>query len=252
MPPPAAPIAAAARAALRTSRSAISSSVMPGKCWRSVSRDRIGRCGTTSPTASATQRIAAFGLNVSETPRLRSWPARRPRSRRRSLASRSDSASRAMDPAIAAASGVVATSWATRPGAGPAPSAGQFAGVGVAPGAVAGGGVRRGVCGSMSGVSAVGMEEPVSGREPDTGVVSSSGCIAAASSSLVRLAAAAAAAHSASWLIVRSTSPAGVGLVTSPGADVVNRTTAMLARRICQAHSLQMSSPFFSTASWLR
>lgn len=118
-------------------------------------------------------------------------------------------------------------------------------------GAVGGGGVMRGARDPVSGGSVAGMEEPVSGREPDTGVVSSSECIAAASSSLVRLAAAAATARSASWLIVRS-APAGVGLVTSPGADVVNRTTAMLARRICQAHSLQMSSPFFSTASWLR
>jgi hypothetical protein len=45
-----------------------------------------------------------------------------------------------------------------------------------------------------SGDADAGMEEPVSGREPDTGVMSSSGCIAAASSSMMRLVAASGAA----------------------------------------------------------
>ena len=71
------------------------SSVMPGKCSRSVARSRIGRCGTTSPTASAIQRIAAFGLNRSPTPRARTWVASRP-SACALAASRSASASTAI------------------------------------------------------------------------------------------------------------------------------------------------------------
>jgi hypothetical protein len=92
-----------------------------------------------------------------------------------------------MDPAIAAASGSGTASWATKPGTGAAPLSRDGAGGGVMCEVVAGGGVIRGVPDSVPGASAAGMEEPASGREPDTGVVSSSECIAAASSSLVRL-----------------------------------------------------------------